>query len=167
MRKRKQTFTDPQTGQKIKSTWQARRVSWLAWGLLIGLCGGLLIGWFAEQSLELAGGLGLGLFGGLGVGIVGGMVGTSMKATRRNDFIRRVHDEIALAQHRRRQRVPPPNQTNEEWAHVPNTAISRAQPPGEPQPTDAALSIADDHDEPSRLVSSTENTIEAVVDDSA
>ena len=39
---------------------------------------------------------------------------------------------------------------------VPDTAISRAEPPGEPTPTDAALSLADSTEETEHLTSDVE-----------
>ena len=41
--------------------------------------------------------------------------------------------------------------------------LYRTQPPGEPTPTDAALSLADTTDEKDRLAASTDNTTEAEV----
>ena len=52
---------------------------------------------------------------------------------------------------------------SKEHQHVPDTAISRAPPPGEPTPTDAALSRTDTTDEKERLTASTDHAAEAEV----
>ena len=67
-----------------------------------------------------------------------------------------IYDAIARAQHRRHQRLFP----NQEHSHVPDTALSRAQPPGEPTPTDAALSIADTPEETDHLTVGVEEDTE-------
>ena len=73
------------------------------------------------------------------------------------------HDTIARRQHlRRKQRVL----RSPEHQHVPDTALSRAQPPGEPQPTDAALSrTSSEEEEPLRLKTATEEEIAPVVEE--
>ena len=147
-------FTDPKTGEEMESTWLARFGVVLVWALLGGLAFGLLGGLLGRLMMDLV----VGLVFGLVVGLI-----VELKGPRDHRISQWAHDEIARRQHRRRQhilRIQNPTQ-------VPDTALSRAQPPGEPIPIDAALSLADDHDEPNRLVSSTEDTIEAVVDDSA
>ena len=97
---------------------------------------GLIFGFICAISATAGqgfSGLVYGLMYGLGIGGVGGFIYSG--------FCRwdvPVHDRIARTQHRRRQRVI----RSQDDQNVPDTAISRAQPPGEPQPTDAALSIA-------------------------
>jgi hypothetical protein len=54
-------------------------------------------------------------------------------------FCQRMHDGIAQRQHIHRQRIL----RQQEFSHVPDGALSRAQPPGEPEPTAASLSRAD------------------------
>ena len=49
-------------------------------------------------------------------------------------------------------------------AFTPGGALSRAQPPGEPQATEAALSIADEPEETDRLTVSEEDTAETTVE---
>lgn len=170
MSKDKQTFTDPKTGEEVESTW------WARWG------GGLLTGWglglIASLSLLLGSlisdHLGLGkrdwgtdwgivlwtwLAGGLGVGLMVGL-GFNWLSNRKDprDWLYRWgHDVIARSQHRRR------ILRSQEGQDVPATALSRAQPPGEPTPTDAALSVADEPDEPGRL-SVSEDTAETTVE---
>ena len=91
-------------------------------------------------------GLGIGLLPSLAVMVCG------VDRSRSNRWNRWVHDEIARRQHFHRQRV----RRSEEHQDVPDTALSRAQPPGDPTPTDAALSVADTPDEKDRLAASTE-----------
>ena len=137
----RQTFTDPETGEEVESTKLAR------WSIVFGwiLFGGVLFGLFAGFYGELTSGLGLGLFLSLLMGILMVLRLPNVKAVRSDLFHRSIHDPIARWQHRRR------ILRGQEHQAVPDTAISRAQPPGEPQATDAALSIADDHDEPGHL----------------
>ena len=171
MSKKKQIFTDPQTGDEMSSTWLARLVVGAIWGLIIGVLFGVVIGLivgvfcevFSVPFGEVFWGVALGLGGGLFVaGLAAGMLCELQKA-RSDPFTRWIHDATARTQHRRRQRVL----RSKEHQDVPDTALSRAHPPGEPQPTGAALSVADDPDEPKRLMVSIEDTVEPVVDDSA
>ena len=46
----------------------------------------------------------------------------------------------------------------QEHVNVPDGALSRAQPPGEPTPTDAALSVADTPEEKDHLTASAETS---------
>ena len=144
---KKQTYTDPNTGEEVESTWLARGVAGLLFGVVFGLTVGLV------TSLAELAGLGGGrwpgtywLFMSIGLGLFGLLLGgfSSVKSVR-GDHFNQIHDTIARTQHRRR------ILRSQEHQAVPDTAISRAQPPGEPQPNDAALSIADDPDEPARL----------------
>ena len=79
-----------------------------------------------------------------------------MERARSDNLRQRFHDTIARAQRRWRQRIL----RRKEHQDVPDTAISRAQPPGEPQPTDAALSITDDPEETARLTVTRQGHIE-------
>ena len=167
MSKDKQTFIDPEIGEEIESTWLAR------WGSLIGgvLIGGVLIvllsGLFGVLRYGLFPGLLVGPYLGLIFVLIAGLVSTlqvpEMEVTRNDPFTRWAHDRIARRQHRRLRR----KLLDEEWANVPDTALSRAQPPGEPVPTDTALSLADEPDEPTHLSVSIEEDTQVVVDDSA
>ena len=115
-----------------------RFLRWLVWlGVLVG---GVLWG--------IALGVGLGRLLGLRLGY---------ERKEMGKLNLRVHDSIARAQHRRRQRLL----RSKEHQHVPDTAISRAQPPGEPQATDASLSLTDSTDGADHLtVSMTEEVTE-------
>jgi hypothetical protein len=64
-------------------------------------------------------------------GLMGGLVGL---------LGRTIHNTIARQQHFHRQRLLKRKLLEEEWAGVPDGALSRAQPPGEPEPTAASLS---------------------------
>ena len=153
----KQTFIDPKTGQEIESTWLARKFCVLAYGLFFGVVGGLASGVHFGFFVGLVCGLVFVLFGVLFYALIV----PEMIETRNDRFIRWAHDLISRVQHRRRQRVL----RSQERHDIPNTAISRAQPPGKPVPTDTALSLADEPDEPSHLTVS-EDTAETMVDDS-
>jgi hypothetical protein len=186
MSERKQTFTDPKTGEEIESTvlarWGAGLIVGLVPGLLIGLSNGLAglivgltvglifgpiagrllkrvdevyFGLIVGSSLGLIGylisglhwgwlgALVMGLFGGLCCGAIGGLLGA---------FSKWAHDNIARQQHLRRQRLLKRKLLEEEWAGVPDSAISRAHPSGEPGPTSASLSRAEaPEEEPPRL----------------
>lgn len=148
MRKHKQTFIDSQTGEEMKSTWLARGGLGLLAGGGVGLTYGLLYGWIVGWLF----GIGLGLVYGLMVGLVVGLGKLGFP---------QMHDRIARTQHRRRQRVL----RSREHAEVPDGALSRAQPPVEPTPTDAALSRTDTTDEKDHLTTATEEeTTEGVVE---
>ena len=155
----KQMFTDPDTGQEIESTRLARGAVWVFLGLLSGLVSGLLCGLWGGLGLVLVKGLGFGVLFGLVIGLRFSFL--KMERARSDNLRQRFHDTIARAQHRRRQRIL----RSQEHQDVPDGALSRAQPPGDPQATDAALSIADDPDEPGRLIVSIEEDIQVVVDD--
>ena len=173
----KQTFTDPETGQEIESTWLARYVGGLLFGIIRGMFFGVLLGMviFMAGAYSLRRDLGgdvtifrillmikrsFGLSAGVGLlaGIVGGVLGGISYARGTSRAGDKLHDNIARTQHRRRILHSQDDQD------VPDTAISRAQPPGNPQPTDAALSIADDPEETHLSVGVTEDA-EAAVDD--
>ena len=169
MSKDKQTFTDPETGMEIESTWLARYVGGLLFGIIRGMFLGVLLGMviFMAGAYSLRGG-GVTIFrilllikGSIGVGLLAGIVGGvlggisySRGTSKAGD---KLHDKIARAQHRRRILRAQDDQD------VPDTAISRAQPPGEPQPTDAALSIADEPDETDHLTGEVEEDTEGEV----
>ena len=108
----------------------------------------LLIGSF---TVLFAGGLG-GLVAGLFMVLTMGLFGVLIFGSRHQHQHRR----------RRRKRIL----RSKEHQHVPDTAISRAQSPGEPQPTDAALSRTGNPDA-GRLSVSIEEDTQVVVDDSA
>ena len=153
MSKNRQTFVDPETGEVIESTWMAR---WwpalLCWGLGISI---VVIGSIITGSR-------MPLYCFIPMGMVTLMaLSQGMNYWRRDRLGRWIHDGIARHQHRRRQRIL---RSREDQA-VPDGALSRAQPPGEPTPTDAALSLADEPDEPSHLPVSIEEDTQAVVDD--
>ena len=155
MRKR-QTFVDPETGEEMVSTWLACIASWLVFGLFFGLAFGLVggvLGWLVFGVLF---GLIYGLFSGLSGGLIAGLLVPELETARSFRFTRWAHDGMARRQHRRRQRLL----RSQEEQHVPDTAISRAQPPGAPQPTDAALSIAVNSDESTHLTVETEEDLE-------
>ena len=135
MRKWKETSRDPNKRERIENT---RVAQWAAY---------LLIGSFTVLLVGVLEGLVPGLFMGLAMWFFGVLIFGS----------RHQH------QHRRRRRKR--ILRSKEHPHVPDTAISRAQPPGEPEPTDAALSIAGSADEPGHLTISIEDTTEVVVDD--
>jgi len=159
--KQKQTFIDPKTGEEIESTWLAQFSGGTlgsVFGVVFGVtfsCVGIIMGatlssylceWLNTEGPAL---IGIGL--GVGLGIWLGFI-----VCREVD--KGAHDTIARAQHRRRQRIL----RAQEHQDVPDTAMSRATPPGEPQPTDVALSVANSPDESNHLTVETENT-EAVV----
>ena len=163
-------FQDPETGEEIDSTWLGRFAARSGCNMLLGLGMGLGMGLFA---FSIAGwkGLFFGLLGGLGFGLCGALLNslsvhlygrgkwarflaggkwgwTLIEYERGNSGIAdRIHDAVARAQHRRRQRIL----RSQEHQHVPDGALSRAQPPGEPEPTGAALSRTDRPDEAGHL----------------
>jgi hypothetical protein len=169
MSKRKPTFQDPKTGEEIESTALARWGAGLAIGLAIGLVVGLVFGLSGWPVFELFGALVFGLVLGLALGLVLGLVsGLAVGPTARpdgrldnvrNDLLsQRVHDGIARWQHLRRQRLL----RQQEFPHVPDGALSRADPPGEPEPTQASLSLAKPPEEDApRLTASVEAEMEA------
>ena len=113
-------------------------------GVFMGLLGGGLVG-----SLEWV------VMGELKRGLVTvpilGLLGLfwqmieELKEVRNDRLIRWTHDAIARTQHRRR------ILRSQDHQDVPDGALSRVQPSSEPQPTDAALSVADSLDEPGQL----------------
>jgi hypothetical protein len=153
----KKTFADPATGEEIKSTGLARLFAGLASGLVVelvfglglglvcGLAGGLEVGLSFGLGLGLVCGLVFWLLSGLGEGLVRGF--TSMEEARKEALSRRIHDRIARWQHCRRQSLLQGRSWEDEWAGVPKGALSRAQPPGPPEPTDASLSLTSKPDE--------------------
>ena len=161
MSENKQTFVDPKTGQKMESTWLARWGSQIGGVLISGVLIVLLSGLFGALECGLFPGLLMGPLFGLIFVLIAGLFCTlrvpEMEVTRNDPFTRWAHDTIARRQYRQRILLSQDDQA------VPDTALSRAQPPGEPTPTDAALSIADDHDEPNHLtVGATEDTEDQV-----
>jgi hypothetical protein len=163
MSKPKQTFTDPQTGEEIESTWLARWggglfsvlcASGLGIGLPLGLLFGLAAGWatgLLNGLLALVAGLVIGLVTGLPLGLLFGLyfLVADLDTVRYNPFCQRVHDGLARRQHLRRQRIL----RRQEFPHVPDGALSRAGPPGQPEPTAVSLSRAPapEEDPPLRL----------------
>jgi hypothetical protein len=162
MSKPKHTFTDLQTGEEIESTALARWVAGLGAGWVAGLGLGFfgLVVWLicdlpktpltglAAALVEmLVGVLGsvlvIGSLIGLFIGLVCDLLvrlGVDLDYSRADEFYQRVHDHIARHQHFHRQRLLQRKLAEEEWAGVPDGALSRAQPSGEPEPTAAALS---------------------------
>ena len=189
MSKDRLTFTVPETSEEIKSTWLARGVAlaigmfprerWAKWiyglaigGFLIGLLisagfawmgyrRGLLSEWpypFPPFAGWYAGG-GVLLLGMLFYGLLGTWVRLFRWVTKVYPQIQQTHDAIARWQHLRRQRLL----RARDHVNVPDGALSRAQPPSEPTPTDAALSVADTSEEKDRLTASTETSTEGEV----
>jgi hypothetical protein len=76
-----------------------------------------------------------------------------------------VHNAVARRQHQRRQRLIQRQLLEDEWAGVPNGAISRARPPGDPEPTHASLSRAEAPEEeaPPRLAVSVDREVEVTI----
>ena len=165
----KQTFVDPESGKEIESTGLAKIASMIVRTMvgflkvmpvpiLISVLSIRMLAVFSGRSpgivWELVGlffmwlfvWLGYGVSWGLFVGVVSA-IGGYTDIVRDDRLAQPTHDRVARWQHRRRQRVL----RAQEHQDVPDTALSRAQPPGEPVPTDTALSLADDPDEPSRL----------------
>ena len=165
----KQTFTDPHTGEEVESTRLARSVGRMVAGLWLMLIAALtgtsiygliwlrawrLIPW---PDLGLVTALAPFLFTGvfammilfLCLRLIAILTDPGLDIIRGDRHTRWIHDRIARTQHR--QRIL----RSQEQQDVPDTAISRAQPPGEPQPTDAALSIADKTEEAEHLTAST------------
>jgi hypothetical protein len=62
---------------------------------------------------------------------------------RETSWGQQVHDGIARWHHFRHQRFLQRQLLEEEWAGVPDGAISRARPPGNPDPTQTSLSRAE------------------------
>jgi hypothetical protein len=150
MNQEKQTFVDPHTGEEMESTGLARVSVGLIGGLIGGLVGGLIGGGFGAALATdrwamllwgLAGGLLLGALTGLLVGLKFGLGawGRALEEVRWDPLDRRVHDSVARRQHARRQR----GLRRRAYPHVPDGALSRARPPGTPQPTATALSRAE------------------------
>ena len=146
MSKDRQTFTDPKTGEEIESTWLARGGSGLIFGLVGGLICVLVHGVACCWRLEPL------LVPFLSCLTSGTLCGLALYPP---PFTLQVHDRIARAQHRRR------ILRSQEQHNVPDTAISRSQPPGEPEPTDAALSMSDSPEE-TRLTVEEETAEKAV-----
>jgi hypothetical protein len=124
MSKRRPTFTDPKTGERIKSTalarWVARLVSvpfcgWLGWSIGNDM-GSRELAWCCMLLFALAVGW------------------------QTNSLTQPIHDRIARIQHFRRQRISRRKQWEEEWAGVPDGAISRARATDAPDPTQVSLS---------------------------
>jgi hypothetical protein len=107
-------------------------------GLAIGLGGGLVVGLDSGWGSGLAFGLTMGLILGLFCVRSGQWFGWGV-----GEFTRWVHDGIARQQHLRRQRLLKRRLLEQEWAGVPDGALSRARPAGEPEPTAASLSLAE------------------------
>ena len=171
----KQTFVDPKSGDEIKSTWLARWVAGMVFASallpIMGLGSGLLLGLLGIVGIGPPGGgiWGWGLVGLLGglvlgpfIGLFYGLRSTFHEAKKiRSDRISRwTHDTIVRIQHLRRQRLL----RSQDDQDVPDTALSRAQPPGKPQATDAALSIADDPEEADHLTVEVEEEEGTTVD---
>jgi hypothetical protein len=79
---------------------------------------------------------------------LGSIVGSGLAVL----FMDPVHDGIARLQHVRRQRLLKRRLLEQEWAGVPDGALSRAPTPARPEPTQASLSLAEaPEEEPPRL----------------
>ena len=179
----KRTFIDTDTWEEVESSWLARRSSGLLFGLLYGLSLGFVVGLIIGPIFGLVIGLIFGLVDGLIAALLGGVVaGVALglcgaligvlvavliggvmppEVVRSTRYTRWVHDGIVRRQRRRHQRIL----RSQEHQDVPDTAISRAQPPGEPAPTDAALYMADEPEETEHLtVEVSEDTVETTVE---
>ena len=144
MSEEKQASTDLATEEKVASTWLARGLGVLVLVLVIPMLVGvfMLLSRFRFFAM-------VSMFVSIPLGVL--LVRLSYQ----------IHDSIARHQHHRRQRVL----RSQDDQAVPDTAISRAQPPSEPAPTDAALSLANGPDETEHLSVSIEEDTQAVVDD--
>ena len=147
----RQTFTDPQTGEEMESSWLDRGVTVLASLLVGGLVGALSFWW----QFGLPGVLLGVLFGMMVTSYIGWILWDLRRRYRvaKRDRLNGITDWDRL-KHRRQWLL-----RSRDHENVPDGALSRAQSPGEPQPTDAALSLADTGDEKARLVVSTDTTI--------
>jgi hypothetical protein len=111
----------------------AREKEWgRRWGIMsgLGLLFGLFLGWSKVYRHGWVVGLAAGLLSALFYGLLGPLT-------------RRTHDDIVRWQHLRRQRILKRKMLEEEWAGVPDRALSRAVSPKEPKPTEASLSQAE------------------------
>ena len=136
----KRTFTDPETGEEIESTWLARWGGTLIFSLTLGV--GVGVGGWLQGLYKVS--FPRNFFMGLIYGLfIGAMVAILAKREKMDRLGQRIHDSIARRQHFRQQRLFTRKLLEEEWAGVPNKALSQAQTTGPPQPTDVSLSPAD------------------------
>ena len=124
----KQTFTDPETGQEIESTWLARWGSVLFSGTVVLVFSLLVYVLYRLPTSGLYTGLLLALLAVPHIVQRVRQLVFHMETARHNRITRWAHDGIARHQHRRRQRILRSRNDQD----VPDTAISRAQPPGTP-----------------------------------
>ena len=140
MSKEKQTFIDPKTGEQIESTWLARFMGNFIPVELFCLINCVIINFFVQlpfwHSVSLA------VIASTILSSLTGLVGIRLE--RFYLVLYGVHDEIAGRQYSNQQRLLKRRLLEEEWANVPNRALSRANPNGPPQPTEVALSRSDD-----------------------
>jgi len=152
MSKQKQTFTDPKTGEEIESTWLARLIGRLGFGLFFALGSMLVIRPGCVPSGVTKIGWDDVLIFGLMVGLFFILI-SGLDHVRNNLLSQRIHDGVALRQHFRRQRIL----RRQEYPHVPDEALSRAEQPREPEPTDASLSQTEvEEEKKSRLTEAVE-----------
>lgn len=141
----KQKFIDPKTGQEIESTWQAKiafRVLTTVIAIISMKFGVFVIGVMA---------LSLCLFSLLVMIVL-------LDGARTHPIERDIHDGVARWQHGRRQRQLQRKLAEAEWAGVPKTALSLADPSTPPQPTATSLSQAENpKEEKERLVVGVDN----------
>ena len=144
------TFIDPDTGEEIEITLLA-----VVLPVLVGYLGGCAMGLLVGLMVGLFRGWEYGALVGSSICIIWWVVGTIIRWV----FGREIRQRIAHTQHRRRVLRAQDDQD------VPDTALSRVQPPGDPQATDTALSLADSTDGADHLTGSIEEDTQAVVDD--
>ena len=107
----------------------------------------------------------LGLFGELVSKWLGGRANALSAVLLLGLLIRWTHGAIIhhLHSHRLHYRSRQRILRSQDATQVPDSSLSRAQPPGEPTPTDTALSVADTTAKKERLAASTDTSTEAEV----
>ena len=138
MSDRRQTFIDPKTGEEIESTKFARLGLWLVLSILVIACDVLI---YASAKFGLVV---------LLIPIALFIVFMVWKANDRDameSYEKFVHDHIACWQHYRRKKLLRRKLAEEEWAGVPDNALTLVDRSTSPQATDVALSLADAPDE--------------------
>lgn len=150
MSDKKQTFIDPKTGEEFEATLAIAKIDqtifevvlFALWEIPMGTIGGMSLGLLgfcfgADYFLQ-------GTIAGLCIGCF--LSPEVILASRRQIFNPAKElmflGWVARAQHRRRQRLLQRKLAEEEWAGVPEKALTRANPTGSPQVTDVSLSQA-------------------------